>query len=628
MSLFKIYYSVILLWFFSRQVFSQIAVDTSFEGANARVISINNPANTIKIKSNLRPGDVHNVVFYCRIYGFNPSQPLKVQVQYTDQSFVPVLAAYSYDKVTWYRFRGVFSGDSKEYTHTYNLNSVYFSSGYPYVYSDLLSLANFAASSQFAQVSDIAVSFGGRNVKLIRITEPCVPDTGKYLVWVLGRNHAMESHSNYVVDGFVRFLLSSDPHADKLRRRAIIYVVPVMDVDNAAIGGTGKDQLPVDFNRDWDSPSYWPAVIAVKQRIAESVLHNPLKVFLDSHDPFPGDSTPIFFYSIYSSGIKSANLDFYRKLLLENGGYNYDRQTLYLTDGQTSQRWVDSMYANIDFSVGLETGWVNRTDGAEWTIPLYTYNGVTLAKGMNDYLGNVLKQGDIILDNTDTLNGVQITGSWIASAYYAGYWGINYVHNNNSGQGDKSVQYTPVFPQEGDYEVFLRWTSDSARADNVPVRITYSGGTKDTIISQRTRGSEWVSAGIFHFAPGSPGSVLLQTGGTDGYVIADAVRFSPMNNCNPIGIINSQTPSEFSLSVCPNPFNPSTKVRFELPRPGNVSIRIYDLAGRLVATLLNGFVTGGAHEVVFNASNLSSGVYFLSFRTDAVTENRKLVFIK
>lgn len=66
-----IFFILILIIAGNREQFSQITIDTSFEGANARVLSINNTENTIKIESVLRTGDIHNVVFYFRVSGFN-----------------------------------------------------------------------------------------------------------------------------------------------------------------------------------------------------------------------------------------------------------------------------------------------------------------------------------------------------------------------------------------------------------------------------------------------------------------------------------------------------------------------------------------------------------------------------
>jgi hypothetical protein len=64
------------------------------------------------------------------------------------------------------------------------------------------------------------------------------------------------------------------------------------------------------------------------------------------------------------------------------------------------------------------------------------------------------------------------------------------------------------------------------------------------------------------------------------------------------------------ISNYPNPFNPSTKISFELPLSASVSVQVFDITGREVANLFNGSVKSGLHEFVFDASSLSSGAYF------------------
>ena len=70
-------------------------------------------------------------------------------------------------------------------------------------------------------------------------------------------------------------------------------------------------------------------------------------------------------------------------------------------------------------------------------------------------------------------------------------------------------------------------------------------------------------------------------------------------------------PKNYSLDQnYPNPFNPSTTIRFALPMNAKVNIRLYNTLGQEVANILNNEFSAGVHETVFNASNLSSGIYF------------------
>jgi len=78
----------------------------------------------------------------------------------------------------------------------------------------------------------------------------------------------------------------------------------------------------------------------------------------------------------------------------------------------------------------------------------------------------------------------------------------------------------------------------------------------------------------------------------------------------------------------PNPFNPSTKIKFSLTEVGPVSLKVYDLLGSEVATLVNEELLAGEHEVSFEASSLASGVYIYTLRVGKHTEIRKMVLLK
>jgi photosystem II stability/assembly factor-like uncharacterized protein len=79
----------------------------------------------------------------------------------------------------------------------------------------------------------------------------------------------------------------------------------------------------------------------------------------------------------------------------------------------------------------------------------------------------------------------------------------------------------------------------------------------------------------------------------------------------------------------PNPFNPSTTIKFALAETQNVELKIYDVLGNEAATLFNGMADGGkVYEAEFNATSLSSGIYFYRLATENKAENRKMLLIK
>jgi hypothetical protein len=79
----------------------------------------------------------------------------------------------------------------------------------------------------------------------------------------------------------------------------------------------------------------------------------------------------------------------------------------------------------------------------------------------------------------------------------------------------------------------------------------------------------------------------------------------------------------------PNPFNPSTNIQFALPRAGKVELKVYNLLGQVVATLVNGQYATGSYEVQWNATRLASGMYFYRLTVDNnVVDTRKMMLLK
>ncbi|MFZ1517136.1 MAG: T9SS type A sorting domain-containing protein [Ignavibacteriaceae bacterium] len=93
--------------------------------------------------------------------------------------------------------------------------------------------------------------------------------------------------------------------------------------------------------------------------------------------------------------------------------------------------------------------------------------------------------------------------------------------------------------------------------------------------------------------------------------------------------VGSGVPEVYSLSQnYPNPFNPSTKISWQSPVSGNQTLKVYDVLGNEVATLVNEFKNAGMYEVDFDASTLSSGVYFYQLKAGEFLETRKMVLLK
>ena len=78
----------------------------------------------------------------------------------------------------------------------------------------------------------------------------------------------------------------------------------------------------------------------------------------------------------------------------------------------------------------------------------------------------------------------------------------------------------------------------------------------------------------------------------------------------------------------PNPFNPTTTIAFEIPKSSFVNLKVYDVLGRKVATLVNEEKPAGGYDVNFNEANLSSGIYFYKIQAGSFVQTKKMILLK
>ncbi|PJB01547.1 MAG: hypothetical protein CO127_03195 [Ignavibacteria bacterium CG_4_9_14_3_um_filter_36_18] len=84
----------------------------------------------------------------------------------------------------------------------------------------------------------------------------------------------------------------------------------------------------------------------------------------------------------------------------------------------------------------------------------------------------------------------------------------------------------------------------------------------------------------------------------------------------------------YEIGAYPNPFNPSTTIRYQIPEDGMVTLMVYDILGREVKTLVNNFKTKGRYEVTFDASNFASGLYIYEITSGSYKASKKMTLIK
>ncbi len=220
------------------------------------------------------------------------------------------------------------------------------------------------------------------------------------------------------------------------------------------------------------------------------------------------------------------------------------------------------------------------------------------------------------LNNNDTLilgtNGRYILnsgGNYQALAYHVNL--VNYTQNRI----EKELFKDTVRISDSVSTEFLRGfviTDLESSSDSFYVRLEV-----DTAASNET--IDYAMAGIY-----SPGEVS-----NGDALTAGGYKTKVFFNNNIIQSKQPVIPSDFSLSQnYPNPFNPVTKINFAIQKQGLVTLKVYDMLGREVASLLNETKAAGNYTVEFDASKLSSGIYFYKLQSGSFTSVKKMVLVK
>jgi Secretion system C-terminal sorting domain/Peptidase family M28 len=181
------------------------------------------------------------------------------------------------------------------------------------------------------------------------------------------------------------------------------------------------------------------------------------------------------------------------------------------------------------------------------------------------------------------------------------------------------------------YKIGLRirdTTDDSGACDHIP--FAYAGYPALNV-SEGTAWEIWGGADPYYHRPTDthdklhPG--LIRRGAQ--FMLATIAELA-----QPLGRITSvtaaaQVPSGVSLDQnYPNPFNPSTTIRYGLSSRSHITLTVYNTLGQIVRELVNGDVDAGYHEVTFEASGLTSGVYFYRMRAGDFLETKRLLLLR
>ena len=186
--------------------------------------------------------------------------------------------------------------------------------------------------------------------------------------------------------------------------------------------------------------------------------------------------------------------------------------------------------------------------------------------------------------------------------------GLNFWHWYSISSGDQAV--VQIKTEYSEWQTILGpYTSTS-------------GGVWSPVFFNLTAFSDSTIQIAFQFTSDGNGSTI-----SSGWYI-DEIMISPYI-VTTVEDLNDNLPLQFQLyQNYPNPFNPTTIINYQLPVGSHVTLKVYDLLGREVATIVNEEKPAGSYEINFNANNLSSGIYFYKLQAGTFAETKKMILIK
>jgi len=135
-----------------------------------------------------------------------------------------------------------------------------------------------------------------------------------------------------------------------------------------------------------------------------------------------------------------------------------------------------------------------------------------------------------------------------------------------------------------------------------------SSGTPDSI---------WIQFTIF--------DNTINSSSIGSYALIDQLSLGEISDVEQI----NQSPSDYSLKQnYPNPFNPSTNIEYSIPKASFVQLKVYDVLGNEVATLVNEEQNAGVYRTDFSGADLTSGTYFYRLNTDSFSESKKMILLR
>ena len=488
-------------------------------------------------------------------------------------------------------------------------------------YYDIARLENFinsVATHPLVEKKILGQSVLGRNVIMVTITDNSIPDSCKKSVWLQCRVHGYEDEQSYIFEGLVNYLISDDSTSivPEILKRIIFKIIPAINPDGIALWSR-MNANGIDLNSIWvdstDHSTEEPEVRWVHDALDDWVITQGNKIYL-ALDMHCWDGGHDGGYQIV------ANIA---------GDDLYAEQTTFLTyliEYCPWQRWED---------------WSSGTGSSGSALfALFRQHGLNILK--SETTG-----GDRYDGSVTTIANLQEQGVSFVNAIYRYLYHIYFVDGNNNEVDTYSTSDSIYIKLEDfdandnpgifeEYQVLL--VSSSLDTEHVFIKERFSNGG---IFYNET------GVGLAENIP-VPNDGVLQVKHDDIIsVYYEDINFPddfcssqalivPISNVSPVTATSSITDYKLYPNY-PNPFNTGTIISFSIPSRGSrqqlVSVKIYNLLGEEIITLVDGQLSPGQYSLSWNGkdrygNSLGSGIYLCHLFTEKIQLVRKLLLVQ
>lgn len=265
---------------------------------------------------------------------------------------------------------------------------------------------------------------------------------------------------------------------------------------------------------------------------------------------------------------------------------------------------TDTLSSNYPFT----TYWMDgRTD------MLYLASEIIAGGGVPGYFSGIAFYVNHV--DTLTMNGLNIkmlnTSDTSLTGFSSGWDVVFSGEYKVTNTGWQTLYFTQSFGWNGNSNIIIEICYNNSRW-------TWFSTVRSTITPNKT-------LGVFDDLSNGNGCTDLDSGGLQTRRPNICILLTPLTGVSS----NNSVPQTYSLSQnYPNPFNPETRISYSIPKAGFVSIQVFDMLGRQVAGLVNDYKKAGSYITEFNASGLSSGVYYYKMISGDFSDFKKMIVIK